>query len=91
MTYSPIRKRTRTLCSKAAAKIEEICGGGVDGEMGAVTKRVIAALRGNFTVFQLLDERPSWFFPEGGHGHSTLRSVRNSPTYGPKMFASFRR
>jgi hypothetical protein len=52
---------------------------------------VIGALRGNFTVFQLLDERPSWFFPEGGHGHSTLRSVRNSPTYGPKMFASFRR
>ena len=55
-------------------------------------EEILAALEGNADAFQLLDEKPSWF---GGYSgprayHSMLRTVRNSPLFGPQLFASFR-
>lgn len=54
---------------------------------------VIDALQGDSDVFWVLDECPGYFAGYSGPNayHSTLRQVRNSPLYGPQMFASFRR
>jgi hypothetical protein len=54
---------------------------------------VMEALEGRGDVFQQLDDRPGYFHGNGSGPtayHCLLRNVRNSPIYGPKLFASFR-
>jgi len=85
VNYLDIPKRTRVRCTKAAASIDKIG----DADMESTATAVMSALRGDSVVFQILDERPSWFFAKDGH--ASLRSVRNHPTHGQKLFASFRR
>ena len=51
--------------------------------------RLIDALQGDADVFWVLDEKPGLLNGYNRY-HRYLRQVRNSPLYGPRMFASFK-
>lgn len=51
--------------------------------------KIIDALQGDSDVFWILDEKPGLF--DGYNRYMPwLRQIRNSPKFGPQMFASFK-
>lgn len=90
--------RRRETYEQAAFRIAPVLAGinarWQDGEeLDSLAPAVISALEGNGDAFTLLDNKPGYFCGYSGPGayHSLLRNVRNSPVYGPALFASFRR
>jgi hypothetical protein len=57
----------------------------------AFAQSAIDALGGRSDVFWALDTHPGSYdgYKVGGY-HSYLRIIRNSPIWGPKLFASFK-
>lgn len=60
--------------------------------LDALAPAIIQALEGNGDAFMLLDSRPGYFDGYSGPRayHSMLRNIRNSPAFGPALFATFR-
>lgn len=71
---------------EAISRINELSRDFADGErMEVWAPLVIAAFQRSADAFQIYDNQ-FWYEP----GFWMARSVRNSPTYGPLLFASFK-
>lgn len=87
-------KTFEALCHRTAAKLREITRTLDTGkaELSAYAPAVIEAIDGHCGVFWALDEKPGRYggydTPDGYAG--TLRRVRNSPEWGPKLFSTFK-
>lgn len=99
MTRTPKRRKPQSIESQAfavAAKLTTIVRAIPPGaELDEATiQQMIDAIGGSSDIFMMLDERPGYFDGYGRPGapgyHSRLRQIRNSPIYGPRMFATFR-
>lgn len=81
-------------CDRTAQEIERLVAAassnGTFFDLDATAQGIIDAFKGRGDVFWALDGRPLRYdgYKAGGY-HSYLRSIRNSPTWGPKLFASF--
>lgn len=80
-------ERKRSAAQAAAMTIENLED---TDDFGVMATKIIAAIGGDGDVFWVLDERPRHYFDATKNGHSRLRSVRNSPTWGPALYESFR-
>ncbi len=80
-------------CDRIAAVIERIAFDehGNRKDQDDTAPAIIAALEGKSHIFWALDEMPGKYngYRPGGY-HSALRVIRNSPKWGPKLFASFK-
>ena len=81
-------------CDRIARDIERLVATAKSNDslldLNATAQGIIDAFKGRGDVFWALDERPFRYdgYKAGGY-HSYLRIIRNSPTWGPKLFASF--
>lgn len=99
-TTTPRRRKGESFdarCDRIGEAIAQIVRArqpGADIDLEAEAPPVIAALERDFSVFLALDERPGRYDGYGRPGragyHSLLRTIRNSPVWGPRMFATFR-
>lgn len=87
------RPRLYTPAFKVARALQPLVREEREKGLDVVAPKVIAALNGNGSAFWALDEQPGSYggydTPDGYAG--LLRRVRNSPVWGPRMFATFKR
>ena len=89
---SAAETRANNAAWKVAERLAAICRDIGDAPIDTWAPKIIDAMQGEGDVFMLLDERPGYFHGYSGPNayHSWLRTVRNSPVWGPRLFASMR-